>query len=89
MAEQEAEGNESLTDTLKDIGQGILRIRGVISDLAFAYPTKEQIAKSSRRGIPHDCNSTHGARAWRDNRRTSGTRGRKLWVPRPSSFMYS
>jgi len=41
MAQQEAEGNESLVDTLKDIGQGMTRIRGVISDLrAFAYPTK-------------------------------------------------
>jgi two-component system sensor histidine kinase PhcS len=41
IAEQEAEGNESLTDTLKDIGQGMTRIRGVISDLrAFAYPSK-------------------------------------------------
>jgi len=41
VAEQEAEGNESLTETLKDIGQGMTRIRGVISDLrAFAYPTK-------------------------------------------------
>ena len=41
MAEQEAEGNASLQDTLKDIGQGMTRIRGVISDLrAFAHPTK-------------------------------------------------
>jgi two-component system sensor histidine kinase PhcS len=41
LAEAEAEGNESLTDTLKDIGQGMTRIRGVISDLrAFAYPSK-------------------------------------------------
>ena len=41
MAEQEAAENESLLDTLKDIGQGMTRIRGVISDLrAFAYPTK-------------------------------------------------
>ena len=40
IAEQEAEGNESLADTLKDIGQGMTRIRGVISDLrAFAYPS--------------------------------------------------
>jgi signal transduction histidine kinase len=40
MAEQEADGNESLQDTLKDIGQGMSRIRGVISDLrTFAYPT--------------------------------------------------
>lgn len=40
MAEQEAEGNESLKDTLKDIGQGMERIRGVVSDLrAFAHPT--------------------------------------------------
>jgi two-component system, sensor histidine kinase PhcS len=40
MAEQEAEGNASLQDTLKDIGQGMTRIRGVISDLrAFAHPT--------------------------------------------------
>ena len=40
MAEVEAEGNESLTDTLKDIGQGMTRIRGVISDLrTFAHPT--------------------------------------------------
>jgi two-component system sensor histidine kinase PhcS len=41
MAEQEAAENQSLLDTLKDIGQGMTRIRGVISDLrAFAYPTK-------------------------------------------------
>jgi two-component system sensor histidine kinase PhcS len=40
MAEQEAGENESLLDTLKDIGQGMTRIRGVISDLrAFAHPT--------------------------------------------------
>lgn len=40
MAEQEAAENESLLDTLKDIGQGMTRIRGVISDLrAFAHPT--------------------------------------------------
>jgi two-component system sensor histidine kinase PhcS len=40
MAEVEAEGNASLTDTLKDIGQGMTRIRGVISDLrTFAHPT--------------------------------------------------
>jgi signal transduction histidine kinase len=40
MAEQEAEGNASLQDTLKDIGQGMSRVRGVISDLrTFAYPT--------------------------------------------------
>jgi two-component system sensor histidine kinase PhcS len=41
MAEQEAGENEDLKDTLKDIGQGMTRIRGVISDLrTFAYPTK-------------------------------------------------
>jgi two-component system, sensor histidine kinase PhcS len=40
IAEQEAEGNQSLTETLKDIGQGMSRIRGVISDLrAFAHPS--------------------------------------------------
>jgi two-component system sensor histidine kinase PhcS len=40
MAEQEAEGNAALQDTLKDIEQGMTRIRGVISDLrAFAHPT--------------------------------------------------
>ena len=42
MAEQEAEGNESLQDTLKDINQGMTRVRGVISDLrTFAYPTSD------------------------------------------------
>ncbi|HSZ54679.1 MAG TPA: ATP-binding protein [Tepidisphaeraceae bacterium] len=42
MAEQEADGNESLQDTLKDIGQGMTRVRGVISDLrTFAYPTSD------------------------------------------------
>jgi signal transduction histidine kinase len=42
MAEQEAEGNESLQDTLKDIGQGMTRVRGVVSDLrTFAYPTSD------------------------------------------------
>ena len=41
VAEQEADGNDSLKETLKDIGQGMERIRSVISDLrAFAYPTK-------------------------------------------------
>ena len=41
MAEQEAEDNASLKETLKDIGQGMTRIRGVISDLrAFAYPSQ-------------------------------------------------
>ena len=41
VAEQEADGNQSLHETLKDIGQGMTRIRGVISDLrAFAYPSK-------------------------------------------------
>ncbi|HEY8751439.1 MAG TPA: ATP-binding protein [Tepidisphaeraceae bacterium] len=41
MAEQEAGDNSDLQDTLKDIGQGMTRIRGVISDLrTFAYPTK-------------------------------------------------
>src|SRR6185312_7464116 len=41
MAEQEAGENEELKDTLKDINQGMTRIRGVISDLrTFAYPTK-------------------------------------------------
>ena len=40
VAQQEAEGNESLTDTLKDIDEGMKRIRTVVSDLrAFAYPT--------------------------------------------------
>ena len=40
LAEQEAAENESLLGTLKDIGQGMSRIRGVISDLrAFAHPT--------------------------------------------------
>src|SRR6185312_16084696 len=40
MAEQEAGENADLKDTLKDIGQGMTRIRGVISDLrTFAYPT--------------------------------------------------
>jgi two-component system sensor histidine kinase PhcS len=40
IAEQEAAENESLLGTLKDIGQGMARIRGVISDLrAFAHPT--------------------------------------------------
>lgn len=41
VAEQEAGENESLKDTLKDINQGMGRIRGVISDLrAFAYPSE-------------------------------------------------
>jgi two-component system sensor histidine kinase PhcS len=41
MAEQEAGENADLKDTLKDIGQGMTRIRGVISDLrTFAYPTR-------------------------------------------------
>jgi len=41
VAEQEAGENESLKDTLKDIDQGMGRIRGVISDLrAFAYPSE-------------------------------------------------
>jgi len=41
MAEQEAGDNAELKDTLKDINQGMTRIRGVVSDLrTFAYPTK-------------------------------------------------
>lgn len=41
VAEQEAGENASLQDTLKDIGQGMNRIRSVISDLrSFAYPSK-------------------------------------------------
>jgi len=41
VAEQEADGNEGLKETLNDIGQGMTRIRGVISDLrTFAYPTR-------------------------------------------------
>jgi two-component system sensor histidine kinase PhcS len=41
MAEQEAADNASLKETLADIGQGMTRIRSVISDLrAFAYPSK-------------------------------------------------
>ena len=42
IAEQEATGNDGLRDTLKDIGEGMGRIRTVISDLrAFAYPTQQ------------------------------------------------
>lgn len=38
-AESEAAGNAGLLDTLKDIGEGMTRIRTVVSDLrAFAYP---------------------------------------------------
>src|SRR4029077_14888762 len=41
MAEQEAGENASLKETLADIGQGMTRIRSVVSDLrAFAYPSK-------------------------------------------------
>ena len=41
VAEQEAGENESLKETLKDIDQGMNRIRGVISDLrAFAHPSE-------------------------------------------------
>jgi two-component system, sensor histidine kinase PhcS len=40
VAKQEAVENESLCDTLKDIGEGMERIRTVIADLrGFAYPT--------------------------------------------------
>ena len=40
VAQQEAADNESLRDTLKDIDDGMKRIRTVVSDLrAFAYPT--------------------------------------------------
>lgn len=40
IAEQESAGNENLVEALKDIGQGMTRIRGVVSDLrAFAHPT--------------------------------------------------
>jgi two-component system sensor histidine kinase PhcS len=40
MAQQEAEGNADLKETLDDIHQGMTRIKGVISDLrTFAYPT--------------------------------------------------
>lgn len=42
VAEQEVGENEELRDTIKDIGQGMERIRTVISDLrAFAYPSKQ------------------------------------------------
>ena len=42
IAEQEVGDNASLRDTLKDIGEGMGRIRTVISDLrAFAHPTHE------------------------------------------------
>lgn len=41
-AEQEVAGNAEVLDTLKDIGEGMSRIRTVISDLrAFAYPATE------------------------------------------------
>jgi two-component system sensor histidine kinase PhcS len=41
VAEQEAEDNPGLKDTLADIHQGMTRIRTVISDLrGFAYPSK-------------------------------------------------
>ncbi len=41
IAEQEAADNTSLKETLADIGQGMTRIRSVISDLrSFAYPSK-------------------------------------------------
>jgi len=41
VAEQEAAENDGLKETLQDIGQGMTRIRSVISDLrAFAYPSK-------------------------------------------------
>lgn len=41
FAESEAADNESLRDTLKDIGEGMGRIKGVIADLrAFAYPSQ-------------------------------------------------
>lgn len=41
IAEQEAGENASLKETLADIGQGMTRIRSVISDLrSFAYPSK-------------------------------------------------
>lgn len=40
VAQQEAADNESLRETLKDIDDGMKRIRTVVSDLrAFAYPT--------------------------------------------------
>lgn len=40
-AEQEAADNEELKDTLRDIGEGMTRIKGVIADLrSFAYPSK-------------------------------------------------
>jgi two-component system sensor histidine kinase PhcS len=43
VAQQEAAENEGLRDTLKDIGEGMGRIRTVIADLrAFAYPTDHQ-----------------------------------------------
>lgn len=41
VAEQEVGENESLRETLKDIDQGMSRVRGVISDLrAFAHPSE-------------------------------------------------
>ena len=42
IAKQDAGENEAMNDTLKDIGEGMERIRTVISDLrAFAYPSHE------------------------------------------------
>lgn len=68
MAEQEAAENESLLDTLKDIGQGMTRIRGVISDLrAFAHPSDgteresfsiEEALTSAERLCAHELGTT-------------------------------
>ncbi|HET6251644.1 MAG TPA: ATP-binding protein [Tepidisphaeraceae bacterium] len=41
IAKQDAGDNEAMNDTLKDIGEGMERIRTVITDLrAFAYPSQ-------------------------------------------------
>jgi two-component system sensor histidine kinase PhcS len=49
VAELEVGDNASLKDTLGDIGQGMSRIRSVISDLrAFAYPSKISDAEEFR-----------------------------------------
>ncbi len=44
VARQAVTGNSELTETLDDIGQGMNRIKDIISDLrAFAYPSSERL----------------------------------------------
>jgi two-component system sensor histidine kinase PhcS len=68
IAQQDSRGNEGMTETLQDIGEGMNRIKAVISDLrAFAYPSHyadktpvavEEALSSALRLTAHELGST-------------------------------